>query len=70
MPEDYITTAQAAEILGVAQTTVARLIYRKVLKAEKFGPVWQVERGSVEAYRQANEGKAKHDPTRTKRDEN
>lgn len=66
MDDQFITTAEAAKVLDVAQVTVNRLIYRGILKAVKFGPVWQVEKSSVEAYREASEGKAKHDPTRGK----
>jgi len=66
MDDQFMTTADAAKLLDVAQVTVNRLIYRGVIKAEKFGPVWRVERSSVEAYREASDGKAKHDPTRGK----
>ena len=62
--EDYMTAKAAAKELGLAVSTISRLIDRNILKGEKFGPVWMVDAESVAAYKQRNEGKAKHDPTR------
>lgn len=64
--EGFITTREAAEILGVSITSISRLINRGVLKGERFGPVWMVERASVEDYRERNADKQKNDPTRGK----
>jgi len=64
MDERYITTAEAAKLLDVAQVTVNRLIYKGMVKAEKFGPIWRVEKDSIDAYLKANLGKSKNDPTR------
>lgn len=63
---DYITTNQAANILDVTITTISRLINRGILRGQKFGPVWQVEKKSVDEYLERNSGKSKNDPTRGK----
>jgi len=46
-----LTTQQAADELKVSRRRVNTLIALGTLKAEKFGAAWQVERESVEAYR-------------------
>jgi excisionase family DNA binding protein len=62
--EDFMTTVEAAKTMNVSITTVSRLINRGILKGQKFGPVWMVDRDSVQDYLERNEGKAKNDPTR------
>lgn len=64
--QDVMTTREAAEILGVAPESVARLAKRGILKGERFGRAWMVYRSSVEEYLERNKGKAKSDPTRRK----
>lgn len=59
-----MTSAEAAEYLDVSITTISRLINRGILRGDKFGPVWMVERSSVQEYQERNSGKPKHDPTR------
>lgn len=59
-----MSTKQAAEFLGVTEFTILRLIKRASIKAEKFGSSWMIDRESVEAYKERNEGKASNDPTR------
>lgn len=63
-----MTTEQAAQYLNLSTRTIFRLIDRGQIKAEKFGPVWMVQRDSLDEYRATVEGKARHDPTRTKPD--
>lgn len=60
-----MTTLEAADFLGVTTFTVLRLIKRKSIKARKFGSSWMIDRESVEAYKERNEGKASNDPTRS-----
>jgi len=46
----YITTARAAEILGVLPTSINHLIYQGKLKAEKVGRDWLVLAPSLAKY--------------------
>ena len=62
--DDVMTTREAAEILGLAPESVARLLRVGALKGERFGRDWMVYRESVERYLEQNKGKSKHDPTR------
>jgi excisionase family DNA binding protein len=61
---DYITTEEAAEILGYNVKSVRRLVRRGVLYAEKKVGVWLIPREVVEEYKRSVEGKSKHDPWR------
>lgn len=61
-----MTTEKAAEYLDLSTRTVFRLIERGTIKAEKFGPVWMIDRKSLDDYKQAIEGKSRFDPTRGK----
>lgn len=65
---DPISTKDAAQMLGVNERTILRLIERKILRAKKFGYYWMVEPESIEEYRQNIEGKSKYDPTKYKDD--
>lgn len=62
--DGYITTKEASGLLGIAQSSVARLIYNKKLQATKFANVWMVNEESVREYLERNKGKDPHDPTR------
>jgi excisionase family DNA binding protein len=64
--DNVITTREAAEILGVAPESVARLIRLGTLKGERFGHVWMVDRQSVLTYLEQTRDKSKHDPSRGK----
>ena len=48
---DYITTKEAAKILGVTVDWVGQLCNQGILKAEKPGRDWQVSRQSVMGYK-------------------
>lgn len=48
----YYTLEEAAVVLGVSITTVRNYIKRKVLKAEKKGRHWYIDRASVEQARE------------------
>lgn len=45
-----MTTAQAAELLGIDRASIARLIRQGKLQGERFGRDWMVYRQSVEDY--------------------
>ena len=62
-----MTTRQVAEILGIEIASVSRLIKRGDLKAEKLGPIWVIEKESLDGYKKRIEGKSKFDPTRSKK---
>lgn len=59
-----MTTAEAAKLLGIEQGSVSRLIHSGALKATRFGPLWMIDRKSVEDFQRRNEGKSKFDRTR------
>lgn len=45
---EYVTTQEAAEILGVSQSRIYALIRARRIEAQKFGRDWQVLRSSLE----------------------
>ena len=47
---DWITTREAAELSGYHVNHIRRLIRTNAIKAQKFGPILQVDRRSVLAY--------------------
>jgi excisionase family DNA binding protein len=50
MADDWITTADAAELSGYHVNHIRRLIRTGDIEARKFGPVWQVNRPSFESF--------------------
>ncbi len=59
-----MSTREAATYLDVSERTIFRLLKRNKLRADRFGNYWAFDRESVEAYKQAVEGKSKYDPTK------
>jgi excisionase family DNA binding protein len=47
-PENYITTNEAADVLGVTRQRVLQLIQDGRLKAEKFANVYMIRRGDLD----------------------
>lgn len=45
--DEWITTAEAAELSGYHPDHVRRLIRRGALVARKFGPLWQINRTAL-----------------------
>jgi excisionase family DNA binding protein len=64
MKDELLSTREAAELLGLAQETISRLIQKKKLEGYKLGSFYVVVRSSVEIYAVNVNGKAKNDPTR------
>jgi excisionase family DNA binding protein len=65
MAEDWITTAEAAELSGYHPKHIPRLIAAGKVKARRFGQVWQVNRASLLAYvRKVGKLGAKRGPKR------
>lgn len=50
MPENWITTKEAAEISGYHPKHIPRLIKLGKIEGRRFGQVWQVNRVSLLAY--------------------
>ena len=50
MAQEWITTAEAAQISGYHPKHVRRLILSGKVKGQKFGPTWQVSLGSLLAH--------------------
>lgn len=51
---DYLSVKEAADYLGVTRGRVNQLINTNLLKAEKVGAYWVVERKSVEERKKSN----------------
>ncbi len=48
--DEWLTVNQAAELSGYHPDHIRRLIRRGEIGAHKFGPVWAVDRDSLNAY--------------------
>lgn len=59
-----MTTAEAAEILGISPMSVARLANKSILRGKKYGPSWMIEKASVDEYWERTKDKGPNDPTR------
>jgi excisionase family DNA binding protein len=50
MADEWITTQEAAEIVGVTPNHIRYLIQHSKIEAKKFGRAWMVSRKSAEEY--------------------
>lgn len=50
MAEDWITTAEAAQLTGYSSKHIRRLVEAGKVGGKRFGKVWQVSRSSLLAY--------------------
>ena len=68
MPDlaEFMTTQEAADILGFTLQGVSKLIRQEKLIAIRFGKVYLVSKVSVKAYQETTKGKSKNDPHRGK----
>lgn len=57
MSTEFLTTTEAAALLGVTPQRVRALIKAGILQAEKFGRDWQIDAEIVEIRRKAMEQK-------------
>ena len=64
--KEFMTTAKAAEQLGLDVQTVRRLARIGTLHSEKFGRATLLLISSVNEYQQKIANKTKNDPTRNK----
>jgi excisionase family DNA binding protein len=53
--DEWITSAEAAELSGYHPEHLRRLVREGRIKARKFGNVWQIDRKSLLAYLEAAE---------------
>jgi excisionase family DNA binding protein len=58
MSNSIMTLAEAAKSLGLAHVTLRVQVYRKKLKATKYGTTWTVAAKEVERYRRQHLGRA------------
>lgn len=66
MPDlaEYMTTQEAAKILGFHVKRIPTMVRNKTLDGVRFGKVWLVSRKSVKDYLKKTEGMSKNDPRR------
>jgi len=55
MPDDWITTTEAAELSGYHPERIRELIRDGRIEARKFGTIWQVSQSSLLTYLKAAE---------------
>ena len=61
---EYMTSAEAGELLGLTQTVLARKASRGQLGAIRKGRFWLFPREEIERYAEDIKGKSLTDPTR------
>lgn len=66
MPDlaEFMTTQEAAKILGFNARSIPYMIKTKTLDGVKFGRAWLVSKKSVKEYIKKTEGMSKNDPRR------
>ena len=52
----WITTAEAAQIIGITTIRVRQLVANGTLKAERFGRDWKVSEASARGYQRQKPG--------------
>ena len=66
MPDlaEFMTTQEAAKILGFNARSIPYMIKTKTLEGVRFGRAWLVSRKSVQEYLDKTKGMSKNDPRR------
>jgi excisionase family DNA binding protein len=64
--DEFMTTAEAAEILGLHPASISRLVKQGKIEGERFGRDWMVSKRSVEDYLKRFGDLQKHSPKRKK----
>ncbi|UCC51237.1 MAG: helix-turn-helix domain-containing protein [Anaerolineaceae bacterium] len=59
MAEEWLTTAEAADLSGYHAERVRELLREQKIKGRKFGIVWQVDRASLLSYIESMEEKGR-----------
>lgn len=55
---EWITTSEAVALSGYNAEYIRRLVRRKLIKAQKFGTTWQIDKSSLLTYLQQTEHSA------------
>ena len=63
----WLTTEEAARILGYHPESIRRLLRKGSLSGIKYGPVWFVDNNSVQEFKKHKGKLEKHDPRRGER---
>lgn len=58
MVNDFLSTAEAGELLSLTRERVQQLIRKGSIEGKKFGGVWLVDKQSVLTYKAKREGKS------------
>jgi len=68
MPElsEFVTTEEAAEVLGFNAKSVRNMVYNGTLEFTKFGRSLMISKKSLQDYIERTKGMSKHDPRRGK----
>jgi excisionase family DNA binding protein len=64
---DYLTTAEAARMLGFTPQSVRNLVYRGTLQGVRVGRAVLISRAELRAYQKRTNGMSRNDPRRGKR---
>ena len=66
MPDlaEFMTTEEAAQVLGFTVASVRQLIYKKKLDSVRFGRSLLIPRNAVKEYKEKTAGMSKNDPRR------
>jgi len=62
--DEFMTTKEAAEVLGFHVKTIPGMMREKELDGIRFGRAWLVSRKSVREYLKKTKGMSKNDPRR------
>ena len=63
---DFVTTEEAADMLGFHANSVRNMVYRGVLDYRKFGYFVLISKKSLKEYMDRTKGMDKYDPRRKK----
>lgn len=66
MPDlnEFMTTQEAAKILGFTVVSVRNMVYKKKLESIRFGRSLLIPRKAVKEYLEKTKGMSKYDPRR------
>lgn len=70
MPDlsEFMTTEEAAQVLGFQVQSVRNMIYKKLLPCERFGRTLLIPRQAVFDYKEKTLGMSKNDPRRKQKE--
>ena len=59
----WLTTGEAAEVMGITPQAVQNLCRRGAIKSRRFGHYWQVDKAAAENYERSVGGRGNKLPT-------